>query len=372
LSGRRAQDRPERRPRWPTHVLRAVGWTIGALIALPLLLIAAVLVLLNTDFGRTQLAQYLPGLTGGMVHVAGIGGRFPDRIRIASITLHDNGGTWLTVDNLALDWSPLELFKGRAHIERLAADAVDLPRMPAPSAPARQPATASSGSVSLPVQVDVDAISVARFAIGAPVATVPAVVSVAGDAHATSLTNATAHVALKRLDGEGTYDLDAAIKAATIDASLRVHEPPGGLIGGVAGLKPVGAITVDASVVGPRDALATKLAVDLGPFHATANGVVNTTGNRADLRVDATAPQMELLPGLGWRSVELRADVRGAFDTPDATGTLTVTGLRAFGVGAETISAGITGNRGDVTLLANVFGLRIAVGPSRTRRAKPA
>lgn len=359
MTTRPTQARRRTRRRGPGLLLRAFAWTVSALIALPVLLVVAVLVLLNTDFGRAQVVRYLPGLTGGVVHVAGIGGRFPDRIRIASVTLHDEQGTWLTIDNLAVDWSPLDLLKGDAHVARLAADAVDLPRMPAPSPPAHKPAPSSSGSFSLPVRVDVDAISIARFAIGAPVATVPAVVSVAGNAHAVSLTDATAHLALQRLDGEGTYDLDAAIKAQTIDASLRAHEPPGGLIGGLAGLQPVGAIAIDASVVGPRDALAAKLAADIGPFHATANGVVETIGNRADLRVDATAPQMQLQPGLGWRSVELRAQVSGAFDAPSAIGTLAVTGLSAFGAAADTVSAGIIGNQGDVTLLANAIGLRI-------------
>jgi translocation and assembly module TamB len=115
---------------------KIVLWILGIAIALPVLLVAAVLLVLNTGLGRAQVEQRLPGLTGGMVRIAGLHGRFPDAPRIDRIEINDSRGTWLTIDDVALDWSPLRLLSGTAAIARLSATHIGVERKRSPAAAA--------------------------------------------------------------------------------------------------------------------------------------------------------------------------------------------------------------------------------------------
>jgi hypothetical protein len=144
---------------------RLLLWVLAALLGLVVLAVAAILIIPNTSFGARLIERETASLTGGTVLLQGFAGRFPDRPRIAHIELRDPKGAWLTIDELALDWSPLKLLGGTAQIDRLTASRVAIPRLAE-----AQPATASSGgSFQLPVHVVLDALHIARVELGAPV-----------------------------------------------------------------------------------------------------------------------------------------------------------------------------------------------------------
>jgi translocation and assembly module TamB len=336
---------------------KIVLWILGIAIALPVLLVAAVLLVLNTGLGRAQVEQRLPGLTGGMVRIAGLHGRFPDAPRIDHIDINDSVGTWLTIDDVALDWSPLRLLSGTAAIARLSATHIGVERMPAPSTAQAQPS--SGGGFSLPVRVDLRALSVARIDIAAPVAGKPASVAVTGQAHLASLSDLTAHLAITSLDGPGTYTLDAGLDGSRVDAHAVVREPAGGLIGGLAGLTAIGAIEADATAAGPMDAIATKISLAAGKLTAHVDGSVDTVHESLDVHVDAHAPAMQPRPGIGWRSVAIDATAKGPFLAPQAAGTADIAGIEAAGAKIAAVAARISGNAGHVALDATVTDLVI-------------
>jgi translocation and assembly module TamB len=93
-------------------------------------------------------------------------------------------GVWLSIDDIALDWSPLRLLSGVAHIDRLSVGHVAMARLPVSDTPA-QPG--SSGGFSLPVHVEAEALHVARIDIAAPVAGAQAAIALDGSAHLASL-----------------------------------------------------------------------------------------------------------------------------------------------------------------------------------------
>ena len=72
-------------------------------------------------------------------------------------------------------------------------------------------------------------------------------------------------LSVTRLDAAGSYKLAANVDATQVKLRLQADEPPHGLIAGVAKLPDLGAISINATLDGPRDAVATRLSVT--PVH---------------------------------------------------------------------------------------------------------
>jgi translocation and assembly module TamB len=336
-----------------------LGWVVGVLVLLPVFAVIAAVALLNIDPGRHLVERLAGQLTSGQVTISGLSGRFPDALRLAHAEVHDAKGAWLVLDDVALDWSPLALLHRVAEVDVLSAGRLQVLRLPETGAHATPSEPASSEPFSLPVQVSVGAIHVARAEIGAPVAGVAAVLALDGTAQLASLQNGNVDVAIDRLDSAGSYEVHGRIDPTHLAARLRVTEPPHGLIASIAKLPDIGAIALQASVDGPRTAEVTSLDLSAGPLRASAKGTVDIEGQSANLDVRANAPAMTPAPGVSWQSVALAAHVRGPFTAPDATGTLTATGLQAAGVAIASLSAELAGNKGAAQVKATVDGLHI-------------
>ena len=141
---------------------RILAWTVAAVVGVPLLLVAVILVGGNTGPGRHLIERLTPTLTGGEIRIAGLAGRFPDRLRAAHFELRDKDGAYLTIDGLTFDWSPLQLLHATLLIDRLDATEADFARMPV--------ASGSSSSSGLPVRIALQQMQIDRLRIGAAVA----------------------------------------------------------------------------------------------------------------------------------------------------------------------------------------------------------
>ena len=100
----------------------------------------------------------------------------------------------------------------------------------------------------------------------------------------------------RRLDSPGHYAVTGTVTPRDIQATVKADEPAKGLISGIAHLPDLGAIAIQASVNGPRDALATQLGINAGPLTASASGTVDLEHEAADLAVKAQAPAMTPAP----------------------------------------------------------------------------
>ncbi len=340
-------------------LLRIVAWTVGVLVLVPVFAVLAAVLLLNVDPGR-RLAERLAGqLTGGQVRIGGLAGRFPDALRLAHAEIHDAQGAWLTLDDVALDWSPLALLHREAQVDLLSAGRVQVLRLPVASPAPAKPEPANSAPFTLPVRVSVAALHVHRAEIGAPVAGVAAALALDGSARLASLQDGQADVTVDRLDYGGSYQVQGHLDPSHLTAKLKVTEPPRGLIAAIAKLPDIGAIDLAASVDGPRSAEVLALTLAAGPLRATAKGTVDLVGQAADLDIAADAPAMTPAPGVAWQSVALDAHVHGPFTKPDATGTLRLANLAAGGAQVASLAADLSGNAGAAALRATVGGLRI-------------
>jgi len=288
---------------------RAAKWALGIVLVVllaPLALVGLLLGALNVAPGQRLLERQVASLSGGTVLLSGVSGAFPSAPRIGRIEVRDAHGTWLVIEDAALDWSPLRLLGRDAAVQRLAAARVTVARLPVSNSTASTPS--GNSTFQLPVRVDVDALHVGRLELAAPVAGTAAAVSVDGSAHLASLTDGDADVALRALDGQaGSYRLRGHVDPAAIRATLAVREPAHGLVANLAHLPDLGGLSVQASLDGPWSAAATRLAVAAGELRADAHGSIDLNGRAADLDIAASAPAMTPAPGMAFSAVSLDA-----------------------------------------------------------------
>ena len=66
------------------------------LLAVPVLAVLLVALAANVDAGRRFIEQQTASLTGGMVRIQGLSGRFPDALRAERIQVSDAKGPYVT------------------------------------------------------------------------------------------------------------------------------------------------------------------------------------------------------------------------------------------------------------------------------------
>lgn len=337
---------------------RALKWLlamVAAVLALPVLAVALILVVANTAPGRRLIQTETASLTGDMVSIQELAGRFPDSLRIGQIQVSDVKGPYVTIKGLVLDWSPLKLLRRTAQVDRLTAATIEVSRLPASGGSSKS----SGGSFNLPVRVDLRRLHVERVAIGAPVVGSAAVLALDGSGELETLTDGTIHLDVQRLDSQGHYVVDGTVAATHVQASVKADEPSNGLISGAAALPNLGAIAVDIAVDGPWDAVATQVGVSAGPLRASASGTIDLVHDAADLALKATAPAMAPASGVSWNSVLIDATAHGPFKAADAAGTVRIQALDAAGVRIGALNADVAGNAGRVRLHATIDDLHV-------------
>jgi translocation and assembly module TamB len=340
---------------------KILAWVAGVMLAIPVLLVVVVLVGANTDPGRRLIERLTPQLTGDAVRLAGIAGRFPDALRIARIEVRDKGGAYVTVTDAVLDWSPLALLHGVAQVDGLTAGNVTLARLPVSSG-------GPASTFSVPLRVSVAQLRIDTLDVGRPVAGVAMALAVEGEARIDVLRNipelppeddAALTLAIRQRDGSGRYDIAATVAPGGNHALVTIEEKPGGMVAKLAALPEIGAIAARLAADGPRDALATTLAVTAGGLKADAHGTIDAVHQAADLTVTASAPAMAPSPDLSWQSVALDARLQGPFAKPHARATLHVGTLAAAGAAIRAIEANVEGDAGAVQLRGRIDGLRL-------------
>jgi translocation and assembly module TamB len=341
---------------------KILGWTVAVLIAVPLLLVAAVLLVGNIAPGRRLIETLAPRISGGMVRIEGLAGRFPDAIQVDMVTVSDANGVWLTVHDAALDWSPRRLVEGEVAIDRLEAQSVILDRLPA--------ATGGETSVSIPPPRGVlSRLSVARLEIAPPVAGQPIAVAVQGAGEVLARDTGDAHLAITALTPRGGAPPDHYLLAMSVDpahlhATLNVEESPRGLISELAGLPDLGSITIAASADGPPGALVTQATITAGQLRGDIAGTVDAAAGNGDLTFSADAPAMTPRPGVGWSSIRLDGNVHGPLAAPAANGTLAADQLTAAGAAIGSLRANLAGDAtGKTKIQATIDQVRVP-GPS--------
>ncbi len=250
-----------------------LGWTLLALVLLILAILAGAFGVLQTGWGKREIASLASGALSGegkTAEIAGIEGFLPFDVRVDRVRLGDPEGHWLEVDGARFHLVPSALLRLKVEIAAVGAERVALNRLP-PSAPTREPPepftfpSLPELPKSLPVAVDVVRIFVDRLELGQPVIGQAAAFRSDGHARTNEAANRlTADLRIDRID-QPTADtrlaLDADLAGSALDLSLKANET-GGLLAAVSGRPEAGELHLDLGGKGPLADWRGRLALE--------------------------------------------------------------------------------------------------------------
>ncbi len=209
---------------------------------------------------------YLQGLiedalsgAGREVRIEGFAGALSSTATLASLTIADADGVWLTMTNAQLDWRRAALLRGRLEVNALTAEALTISRLPTAEPveetgfelPDLPPPQATAFALpELPVSIQVGEVGIETVTLGEPVMGEPAEVSLKGSASLADGEGET-DLTIERLDGpEGAFGLAGSFANSTgvLSISLTVSEERNGLVATLVDLpdRP----SLDLSIVG--------------------------------------------------------------------------------------------------------------------------
>ncbi|NKC29306.1 translocation/assembly module TamB domain-containing protein [Falsiroseomonas selenitidurans] len=255
----------------PPRGRRWLRWTLALLlllVLLPVALLGGALLYANSEGGRARLAglaeSFVPGL-----RLEGLGGPLPGRLSIARLTLSDDQGVWLEMQDVAVDWDPRALLSGTAQVNLLAAERLAVLRLPqgetAPVAEDAPPGPLLPQLPQLPVAVRLERLALARIELAPAVAGQAAVLRAEGQA-LLDAAGLTASLDVTAPQGATRLALQAALRPASgrLTAEIHLHDAAGGPIPALIGQagRP---IDLDLTLDGPAEEAALTLRAAAGP-----------------------------------------------------------------------------------------------------------
>lgn len=184
-------------------------------------------------------------------------------ITIIGIAVADDQGTWMTIDRLSLEWSPLALVRGNLRVASLTAGPVRVQRLPeTPPAPEEPPAEEEAGPFDpaglipeLPVNVYIDRFAVDQIVLDEPVLGARARLAVEGELQLAGTDEPVVlRTEITRTDdtpGRAALNLRYLPTEERLTAQLEVSEPAGGMIARAAALPGLPPVNVTLSGEGP-------------------------------------------------------------------------------------------------------------------------
>ncbi|ATQ70076.1 MULTISPECIES: translocation/assembly module TamB domain-containing protein [Methylosinus] len=286
--------------RAPTKRPRFLRIFLGALVLLGLA--AVVGARWNIREGRSFLADAISRAAsspGMKIEIGAFEDPLSARPLLRDISIADDKGVWLTIDHVALGWSPLALFALEVDVERFEIGHIAVTRRPAPGPAAAAPKSGGGGfSIpQLPVRIKLGRLALERIALAEPVLGAAAAFSVSGDA---ALRSDAARFSLevRRLDAPGEIiakgELTPGSKALRF--SLTAREPEGGAIVRLAQIPDLPALDVALTGEGTLDDLSARLAAKAGETEANGAAQLRRAGAARRLDLDFSARVAPLLP----------------------------------------------------------------------------
>ena len=310
-----------------------IGLTV--VIGVPIVAVIVVFVFLNTGYGRKFVSHEVAKLSGNKVKIVGLGGHFPSDIKAKQIRIADAKGAWLTLNHTELRWSAAPLLHRRLQINDLTAQSIDVNRLPVPST-----SKAKKSNSTLPVKsVVIRNIDIGRLNLSKAVAGQKAALRITGHVVAPNLQHVSVALNATSLIHPGHYQVTATLTPKTVDASLSVHEPQGGLIHNFAHLPKVpqleGPLALEGTLRGPRDHAALNLNLKLAQLEAKATGTVDLSESTPGADLTIVLPHLAPYAAIaktqlyGHDVLHLVADTKQKVTDVALQNTATITGGKA-------------------------------------------
>jgi translocation and assembly module TamB len=346
---------------------RALCFIVTALclMTLPLTLVAQ-----EDDKGflTRKLEELLSG-AGREVTITGFSGALSSQATFDTLTIADDTGIWLTLQDVVLDWNRSALLRGRLEVEELTAARISLPRLPNPDPNAIPSPEAGGFSLpNLPVAIEITKVAIAQVDLGTPV--LGEAVQLAIEASATlNDTGATTQIAARRTDTRrGQFEIAAAFTRATqaLDIDITLDEASNGIAARLLAIPGAPALQLDIDGTGPLSDFTADIAL-------RSDGAERIGGKITLLRPDAPPvpeggtpaadPPLEIIADLGGDITALLAPKYQSFFGPDvrlrldalrrADGAVSV---NSFSLGAQSLQL-----EGTAELSAQAVPLRLAI-----------
>lgn len=277
-------------------ILRLAAYVIGTTLAL---LVVAIVLGGFTSFGGRLLSGWLAELASTpdrRITISDPGPLLSGRLRVGTVTIADTKGTYATVRDLAVDWTPSALLAGRFRADRIAATAIEIDRQPIVT----QPPTPSGAPFRPPLAVDIASIEVAEIALGSSLTGRPVTFSLAGSGLADA--DRIAATVEARRQNVPDAELVADLLYAPADDRLRlkatVAEPPGGLVAGLLRLPGEPALRIAVDGDGPLSDWRGDVTADIDGRQAVSVATTHRIGadNRRHVTVKGDGQFDRILP----------------------------------------------------------------------------
>jgi len=197
------------------------------------------------------------------IRLSNIEGILGSDVAVREITISDEQGVWLRVNNAQLTWNQAALFLGKLDITSLKADSIDYLRNAVPAEGVTLP-PAEAGTFAIPefpVAIVLQQLSIPKVTFGEGVFGLGSEISLNG-AFTLEGGNLTTSLDVVRLDGPGgTLDLDVAYTGVdnAIKLGLSLVEPENGVIANLLSIENRPAMTLTLNGTGPVADLRTDL-----------------------------------------------------------------------------------------------------------------
>ncbi len=246
----------------------------------------------------TGLLESSLGGEGRTVRIEGFAGAFSSEATIAQITIADDEGVWLTLNDVVMAWTRSALLRGRIEIDKLSVSEIDVARKPLP-APGTPPAPEATPFAlpELPASLVIQELDIARVALGEPVLGEALAVSLTGSAQ---LANGAGDVTLRaaRIDEkQAQFNIAGSFNNETRELMLDMDltEAEGGLLSGLMNVPDRPSLDLKVNGSGPLNNLQATLALRTDDT-PRLDGTVTTTSEDGgptnfdvDLSGDVTA-----------------------------------------------------------------------------------
>ena len=238
--------------------------------------LAIVFAALQTPPGQRAVAGLVSRMASGPdsgLDLSGLSGFFPTDLHVAKISYRDREGPWLTAESIHLRWSFTSLLRGRLLVEIVSAERVAVLRPPLPAK--QESKEASSGGVSLPVGIDLNALEIGDLYLAAALARVDSHWKLSG--HAVLPADlAQGRLILKgdRIDGPDgrlSTDIRFDVERRTVDGEVSLSEKRGGLVAALLERPDIEDLSMRLVAHGDAQAGNAELVVSAGEA-ARANG----------------------------------------------------------------------------------------------------
>ncbi|KAA8606436.1 hypothetical protein AL036_14425 [Salipiger aestuarii] len=218
------------------------------------------------DDGGTALERLIENALssdGMTVNVSGFRGALSSEATLERMTIADDQGIWLTLENATLDWSRTALLTGRVQVEELSAARLAIDRLPAGNGDLSDPeASGTAFSLpDLPVSVNIGRFAIDRLELGQPVIGEALAARIEGAAQLAG-GDGTVELSLQRVDERsdsvqlsGSY----ANETEVLSLNLTLDEAAGGLLATRLGLPGAPALLLDVQGNGPLDDFAADI-----------------------------------------------------------------------------------------------------------------